>query len=249
MTWASRRWPVLFLAAIMAVINGCSNSPSISVSVSAHSPAVDQGQATSVTATVTNDHSNRGVSWSLNGPGSLSTTTGLSVTYNSPSTTLTSPQQVTLTATSQADKMKTASIQITVNPYPRIPFQNIASGSAGTPYSQTILLMGGTAPFQWSIYNGPIETGNSVAGTVPDGLTLNGSTDRRWNLVFRGDGHRCHRSQRGRSFSRYSDQSHRGIGKSYPLPESDTHANGGCVRRQRNYADGQRHRIRFRRDG
>jgi hypothetical protein len=36
--------------------------------------------------------------------------------------------------------------------------------------------MGGTAPFQWSIYNGPIETGNSVAGTVPDGLTLNGST-------------------------------------------------------------------------
>ncbi len=46
----------------------------------------------------------------------------------------------------------------------------------GTPYSQMIELTGGTAPFQWSIYNGPIITGNYVGGSVPDGLTLNAST-------------------------------------------------------------------------
>ena len=40
-------------------------------------------------------------------------------------------------------------------------------------YSQTIALIGGTAPFQWSVYNGPIQTGYKVGGAVPDGLKLN----------------------------------------------------------------------------
>ena len=58
-------------------------------------------------------------------------------------------------------------------------------------YSQPIVLTGGTAPFQWSIYKGPIETGWAVGGSVPDGLTLNAATGmisgtphRRRNLVF-----------------------------------------------------------------
>lgn len=71
--------------------------------------------------------------WSLTGPGSLSNSTGLSVTYNSPTTNLTGGQPATVMATSGADQTERASVQITVNPYPRIPFQTLANGSVRTP--------------------------------------------------------------------------------------------------------------------
>jgi hypothetical protein len=168
----------LFVLAMAAVIVGCSSSsPPISVSLSPSSPqAIDQSQTLGIAATVANDTSSRGVSWTLNGPGSLSNTTGSSVTYTSPTTSITSAQMVTITATSAADQTKNASLQITVNLYPEIPFQTIASGSVGTAYSQAIAFIGGTPPFQWSVYNGPIATGYEVGGAVPDGLQLNPET-------------------------------------------------------------------------
>ncbi|MGC2792693.1 MAG: putative Ig domain-containing protein [Candidatus Sulfotelmatobacter sp.] len=122
---------------------------------------------------MTNDSSSRGVSWALTGPGSLTNPTGSSVTYTSPTTSITSAQMVTVTATSAADPTKNAALQVTVNPYPQIPFQTLASGSAGTAYSQAIAFTGGTPPFQWSVYDGPILTGYEVGGAVPDGLQLN----------------------------------------------------------------------------
>src|SRR3984957_7239538 len=164
----------LIVLASAAVMGGCSNSwPPISVSLSPSAQqAIDQGQAAAITATVANDTSSKGVSWSLTGPGSLSNPTGPSVTYTSPTTNLTSAQQGTVTATSAADQTKSASLQITVNPYLQIPFQTLPGGSAGTAYSQVIARIGGTAPFQWSVYNGPIVTGYYVGGSVPDGLKL-----------------------------------------------------------------------------
>jgi hypothetical protein len=165
----------LFVLAMAAFMGGCSSaSPPISVSLSPSSPqTIDQGQTVpGITATVTNDTSSKGVSWTLTGPGSLSNSTGPSVTYTSPTTNLTSAQQATVTATSVADPTRSASLAITLNPYPQIPFQTLASGSVGTAYSQTIALTGGTPPFQWSVYNGPVETGYAVGGSVPDGLKL-----------------------------------------------------------------------------
>ena len=163
----------LFCVTIAAA--GCSSSkPPILVSLSPSSPqAIDQTQTLAITATVTNDQSNAGVTWSLNGPGSLSNMTVSSVTYNTPTTTLTSSEQATITATSIAQTNKSASLQVTLNLYPQIPFQTFSSGLVGTPYSQTITLTGGTSPFQWSVYDGPIITGYAVAGAVPDGLILN----------------------------------------------------------------------------
>src|SRR5580704_16613513 len=168
----------VFVLAMAAVMSGCgSSSPPISVSLSPSSlQAIDPSQTVAVMATVTNDTSSKGVSWTLTGLGSLSNSTGPSVTYISPTTNLTSAQQATVTATSAADQTKTASLQITVNPYPRIPFQTLANGSVGTPYSQMIALTGGTPPFQWSVYDGPIETGYAVGGAVPDGLQMNPTT-------------------------------------------------------------------------
>jgi hypothetical protein len=166
----------LLVVALAAVLSGCSStsSPPISVSLSPSSPqAIDQSQTVAITATLTNDMSDKGVSWTLTGPGSLSSSTGSSVTYTSPTAILTSAQQVTVTATSAAEQTKSATLQITVNPYPQIPFQTLASGSVGAAYSQTIALTGGTPPFQWSVYDGPIITGYEVGGAVPDRLTLN----------------------------------------------------------------------------
>src|SRR5437899_8054297 len=108
--------------AVAAVTAGCSSSPPISVGLCPSSPqTIDQGQTVGITATLTNDMSSKGVAWSLTGPGSLSNSTGLSVTYNSPTTKLTSGQQATVMATSGADQTKRASVQINVNPYPEIP--------------------------------------------------------------------------------------------------------------------------------
>jgi hypothetical protein len=169
---------MLLLVAMTTFMGGCgSSSPLISVSLSPSSAqAIDQGQTVAITATVTNDPSYRGVSWVLTGPGTLGNMTETSVTYNTPSTNLTSAQQATVTATSIADKTKSAAVQITVNPSPQIPFQTLANGTVGTPYSQTIALTGGTPPFQWSVYDGPIITGWRVGGAVPDGLTLDPSS-------------------------------------------------------------------------
>jgi hypothetical protein len=131
--------------AIAMVLGGCSSSaPPIAVSLSPSSSAmIDQSLSVAITATVTNDSSAKGVTWTLNGPGSLNPSTGPSVTYVSPSTSITSAEQATVIATSLADPTKTASLAITVNPYPLMPSQTLANGTVGVPYSQPIQLTGG----------------------------------------------------------------------------------------------------------
>src|ERR1700722_658052 len=80
----------------------------------------------------------------------------------SPGGAITSGQQATVTATSTIDQTKKVSLQISVNPDPQIPFQTLANGSVGEAYSQAITLNGGSSPFQWSVYDGPILTGFEV---------------------------------------------------------------------------------------
>jgi len=158
-------WGVALLVIALAVLTvGCTSSPPISVTLSPSSPqAIDQSQSVTITATLTNDTSHQGISWNLTGPGSLSSLAGSAVAYISPTTNLTGAQQVTVTATAIADHTKSASLQITVNPYPQISLLlTLPNGTVGTPYNETISLTGGTSPFQWSIYNGAIITGWKV---------------------------------------------------------------------------------------
>jgi len=173
------RWVVPFVA-VVVTLAGCSGSSSVPISLSLTSTpqALDQGLGLSakVTATLTNDTSGKGVVWGLAGAGSLSSSTGSSVDYLPPTTSITSAQQIMVTATSVAEPTQSASIQITVNPYPVIPFQSIANGTTGVAYSQPITLTGGTAPFHWSVYNGSGLTAKEVGGSLPDGLTLNAAT-------------------------------------------------------------------------
>jgi hypothetical protein len=168
----------LFLVALALVTSACSSAaPPISIALSpSSSQSIDQGQTLGITATVTNQTRAEGLAWSLVGPGILSSPTATSVTYNPPVGAITSGQQATVTATSTIDQTKKVSLQISVNPDPQIPFQTLANGSVGVAYSQAITLNGGSSPFQWSVYDGPILTGFEVAGAVPDGLILNPNT-------------------------------------------------------------------------
>jgi hypothetical protein len=151
----------------LCFVAGCSSStPPISIKLSASSAQMDQGQTVGITATLTNDSSSRGVTWTLSGPGSLSTQGPNFINYIA-SSNVSSPQMVTITATSVANSTKNASIQITINPPPQISFlQSLANGRTGAAYSQTIAVTGGTPPFTWSLQS----------GAVPSGLNLNQNT-------------------------------------------------------------------------
>jgi hypothetical protein len=109
---------VLVAGLIFLVACGGSTTPvgvPITISLAASLNSLLPGQATIVTATVANDSSNKGVTWSISpaGFGTLGNQTATSVTYTAP-TSVPTATQVTITATSVASSGVTASVQISV---------------------------------------------------------------------------------------------------------------------------------------
>ncbi len=94
--------------------------PSIGVSVTALLTTIDGTDSTTLTAAVTDDASNAGVTWSAPSAGSLSSSTAASPTYTAPAATG-SQQTVTLTATSVADTTKSGSVTVTIPAEPENP--------------------------------------------------------------------------------------------------------------------------------
>ncbi len=170
-----------FLGPISFALSGCGGGsstgsippPPISVRVSAANPSIDQGQSTTVTATLTNDASNKGVTWSVTcnaaACGSVSpqsTASGAAATYAAPANVA----KATITATAVADNTKTGSNTVTVNAAPTItppPNNALPPATVGVAYSFDLntLLTGGTPPFTWSL----------TSGTLPAGLSLSSS--------------------------------------------------------------------------
>ncbi len=158
------------VSTFLVVLSGCGSSNSsaaiaVSLQSSISGNALDQAQADVITATVSNDSKNAGVTWNVSGGGSLSGQTTTSATYNAPAM-VTSVLTVTITATSITDGTKTSSLQIKVNPLPRITTTTVPNATAGTAYNAAISVSGGTSPFRWTI----------TSGTLPLGLTLNSGT-------------------------------------------------------------------------
>jgi len=87
-----------------------SGGGSITVSVSPRRGGVTTSQALSLTASLTNDTTNAGVTWSSTGGGSFTSTTTTSAVFTAPS----AAGVVTITATSVADPSATASATIGV---------------------------------------------------------------------------------------------------------------------------------------
>jgi hypothetical protein len=161
---------VLFIVASGVVLSGCGgggSSPAlvINVSVAPSSPqAIDQGQKIQFTATVTNDTSSKGVTWSQTGQGALSGQTAGAVTYTSPSSGAAGLAAVTATAV--ADTTKTATVNVSITPPPSMVTTTLPAATLGSAYSQTVSATGGAGTLTYSI----------GSGTLPGGLTLNGNT-------------------------------------------------------------------------
>ena len=122
------------LVLLVMLIAGCGgsgsgpnppNPPTISVAFSPAAPtSINTGATASLTAAVSNDTANGGVTWSVKCGSSTcgsfsasSTPSGTATTYTAPAAAP-APATVTVTATSVTDTTKSASASITVGPPP-----------------------------------------------------------------------------------------------------------------------------------
>jgi hypothetical protein len=156
----------LFVITMIAAFNlsGCGGSSSpVSVAVTASAATVDATDAVTLTATVTNDRTPGGVTWSVSGGGTLSNTTTTSATYTAPAAT-SSAQTVTVTATSVADTTQIGTTTITVPATLAVTTtsSNLV-GMVGTAYSVQLTGTGGISPYTWTVASG---------STLPAGLSL-----------------------------------------------------------------------------
>ena len=156
---------------VLATMQGCGSSghssntgqglstSSVTVTVTPSSASMDAGSSQVFKAVVTDDTTGGGVTWAVTGGGTLSAESSSSVTLTAPA----APGTVTLTATSKTDTTKSVKLTISVAAKPQIQVSKLATGIEGKPYSATMLVQGGVAPFTWSI----------VSGSLPPGLKLN----------------------------------------------------------------------------
>lgn len=159
-----KKLSVLLTFALGLVLIGCGGSSGPAPIVVSLSPstaqAIDNGQSVNVTAAVTNDSLNKGVTWSLTGAGALASSTTTSVTYNAPASG--AAATATITATSVADATKTATLTVSVSPVPAISTTTLPASTEGTAYTQAIAATGGAGTLNFTI----------SAGTLPAGLTM-----------------------------------------------------------------------------
>ncbi len=112
---------VLVLVGTLGFLGGCGGggTPSglpITITLSPTSASLNEGGVVNIVATVANDSSNAGVSWSLSpSVGALSAQTTTSVTYTAPAV-VTTTTVVNVVATSIASSSVTASLPITISP-------------------------------------------------------------------------------------------------------------------------------------
>lgn len=160
---------LLLLAGVVACtlsLPGCSGNGALTITLSpTTAPTLNSGQTQAITATVTNDPKNQGVTWSVTGPGTLSSETTTSVTYVAP-TNIPSSSSATVTATSVTNTTVTATLSISLNAVLAIATTSLPSGTLGTPYQGVISATGATGSFTWIL----------ISGTLPAGLTLTNST-------------------------------------------------------------------------
>ena len=144
------------------VFAGCSGSSSLTVTLApASGESLNPGATVTITATLTNDKNNQGVTWTLSGPGTLSGNTTTSVVYTAPSSIATSTT-ATITATSVANSTVTATESITLTAVLTITTTSLPAGALGVPYNTFVNAAGATGTFTWTV----------TSGSLPAGLTF-----------------------------------------------------------------------------
>jgi hypothetical protein len=185
----------LVCAAMVLLTNCGGNGPSgIAISItSGTTTSIDQGQTLVLTASVSGDIKNEGVTWGIPTSNTicLGTTTSGTVSTNSPCltnatdftvtflapTNLASSNTVTVQATSKANTSDTKTISITVVLPPTFTTTGLTecvvdifclkNGSNGVPYSQALAATGGVTPLTYTVPNNALPAGLSLS---PDGV-------------------------------------------------------------------------------
>lgn len=156
-----------------------SNPIAVTITSPTSSPTIQMGQTVNITASVANDSSNQGVTWSVSGGGTLSNQTATSVTYNAPAT-VSANITATVTATSAADTSATAALKITVTPAPAIsvtisnPIASITAGSAAVTLNATVQNDSTNSGVSWTLTAGGAAcspTCGSLSGTSSTSVT------------------------------------------------------------------------------
>jgi Putative Ig domain len=151
-------------------LTGCVGKPSTFNAVQLTPSAaqtLDQAATLTISATVLNDTSAAGVTWSLTGAGALSSTTTTAAVYNAPAS-VTSATTVTVTATSVTYPAQLASLKITLQPPPSITTTSLPAASVSAAYKATVNESGGVPPFTYSLTSAPawMSLSSSTSNTV-----------------------------------------------------------------------------------
>ncbi len=162
----------------MALLAGCGNGNPIIYDTISPTPSVtlDAGQSATFTATVNNDASNAGVTWSVGSVGTLSAATSKTVVYTAPAT-ITAATTSFVTAMPVANTLYAASTQINLSPALAFTTTALSNGTLGAAYNASILTTGGSGTVSYSIASGTLPTGLllSAAGTLSGTPTAVGS--------------------------------------------------------------------------
>ncbi|HEY0702803.1 MAG TPA: hypothetical protein VGD60_08560, partial [Candidatus Acidoferrales bacterium] len=161
----------LAIAFVVAGCGGGSNSnKTISVSISGAPTTIAPSAMATLSAVVTNDAANAGVTWGVTGAGTFTSTT-TQLIYTAPATVPDTPT-VTVTATSVTDPTKMATVTFTIAT-PTIsvtitnPISTIAPGAAAVTVNATVANDGATPGVAWSLVNtGTTTDCQPACGTI-----------------------------------------------------------------------------------
>ena len=199
-----RAFSAIVLVAGLVFLSACSGNNGtpvgvqITITLSASAMSVAPGKSITITATVANDSSNKGVSWSItNGPGTLSGQTSTTVVYAAPASVPT-PTSATITATSAASpRLPQVSrfhcrLPPSASPYRQSPHRQ-STRDSNSPVNATLTNDTSNKGVTWSLspasgagtLSNPTSTAvtyvapGSVAGNTPVTLTATSVADSK----------------------------------------------------------------------
>jgi hypothetical protein len=141
-----------------------------------------------VSAIVTNDVNNAGVTWSLTGDlpgqyGTLSDITTSQVTYNS-YTDAVGAVSATITAVSKADPSNYAAVTLVVFGTPVMSRTPLFPANLNVGYAGSLSVAGGEADYTWTLLSGSLPTGLILNGSTGSSTTVSGTPTETGTFTF-----------------------------------------------------------------
>jgi hypothetical protein len=184
-----RNWIGLVSAGVLTVIlfaGGCdnyigpnvtegpaNNSAEITMSPSGTIP-VDIGKSITIYATFQADTTPPdGVTWTINGPGTLSNLTNSQVTYTAPSNRNMPASSITATAVADPTQFFTSIINITA--LPSFLTTTLPDATIGAGYVTSVAVTAGAPPFAFSIVSGALPPGITYSDASLNSIEISGT--------------------------------------------------------------------------